>query len=421
VPERLKSAVRQHIQEMLEQGIIRPSKSEMVSPLVVILKGKTMEDGLRLAVNYRFINSHTVVDPYPVPDINEIIQRVGKSRWISTFDSTSAYWQCKVSETDQALTAFVCDEGVFEFTRTPYGMVNSGSTFIRMVKQVLEPIHHFAEAYVDDMICHTADQWKQHLEQVDQFLQRIEDAKLTLRLGKCRFGLPETKFCGKIIGSGTKRPDPEKVESIQQLKPATTKKEVRQLLGLFSYFRESIPHFADLAKPLTDLTSKKVPNKVPWSGIHSKALAQLKAALCKATQERLYIADFDKSFTLSVDASDYAVAGILSQTGDHGIECPLAFFSNKLTATQRNWATIEKEAYAVLASLKRFRNLVWGSVIQVYSDHNPLTYLAEASGKSAKLTRWFLALQDYQIDFHYRAGSQNKAADCLSRPGTGEE
>jgi hypothetical protein len=237
-----------------------------------------------------------------------------------------------------------------------------------MVQNRLKPIQDFTSAYVDDLICHTRVGWELHLQQIDDFL----------------------------------------------------KTQVRQMLGLFSFFREHIPRFAELAKPLTDLTAKKVPNIVPWNELHTDALGALKQALCEATQNRLYIADFEKPFNLFTDSSDYAIAGILTQTSEQGTELPLAFYSVKLTPTQRAWATIEKEAYAVLASLRKFRNLVWGSELHIHSDHNPLSYLAESSGKSAKLMRWFLALQDYHAKFHYRSGAQNKAADCLSRLGAGE-
>ena len=414
VPEKLKPLVRENIQEMMRQGVIVPSKSPMVSPLVVIMKGKTLEDGLRLAVNYKYINSFTEVDPYPVPDIESIIQHVGKSHWISTFDCSSAYWATSVRKSDRPLTAFICEEGIFEFTKTPYGMINSGSTFIRAIQQVLQPLRRSTEAYVDDIICHTRTEWYQHLDDIKNFLLAMREAKLTLKLKKCQFARKEVKFCGKIIGSGTKRPDPQKLAAVKQLGPARTKSEVRGLLGFFNFFREHIPNFAELAKPLTDLTGKGVPNVVPWGEVHDQALQLLKQALCEATDNRLYIADFNVPFYLYTDASDHTVAGILTQILNEK-EVPVAFFSQKLTQSQKSWATIEKEAFAVLSSLRKFRHWVWGTDVYVLCDHNPLTYLAEASGKSSKLTRWFLALQEYRLHFRYKPGKQNIAADYLSR------
>jgi hypothetical protein len=131
----------------------------------------------------------------------------------------------------------------------------------------------------------------------------------------------------------------------------------------------------------------------------------------------LYIIDSTKPFNLFVDASDFAISGILTQTGEDGSERPIAFSSAKLTSTQRAWATVEKEAYAALAALHKFRNWLFGVRVTVYSDHNPLTYLTESAPKSAKLMRWALALQEFNILFKFRPGKANVAADCLSRLG----
>ena len=218
-----------------------------------------------------------------------------------------------------------------------------------------------------------------------------------------------------------KRPDPEKVAALQQLRPARTKREARQLIGFFQWFRNHIDNFAEIAAPLTDLTSKKFANNIPWTDVHTQALDRLKQALWTATDKCLFLADFTAPFNVSTDASDHTVAGILTQSSVDNTERPIAFFSQKLTPTQRAWSTIEKEAYAVIASLRHFRQWIWGSETFVYSDHNPLTYLAEASGKSAKLTRWFLALQDYRVHFRYKRGKLNVAPDCLTRMSNPDE
>jgi hypothetical protein len=421
VPEKLKPQVSIEIQRMLDLGIIRPSTSEMVSPLVVVLKGKDGKDGIRLAVDYSYINKFTQNDPYPVPEIDSVIQRVGGASHISTFDASAGYHQTKVREGDEPLTAFVCDDGIFEFTRTPFGGKACGSTFLRAIRLALKPVQAFTDAYVDDMIVHTHKHgFTQHLHDIRNFLERIKEVHLTLKLRKCRFAQHEVKFCGKIIGSGNKRPDPAKVAAVQGLKPAKTKTEVRQLLGFFSYFRDHIPNFAVIARPMTDLTAKSVPNSVPWTAVHSAALDQLKQALCQATTNPLHIADFQLPFNVTVDASDYGVAGYLSQIHGEGIERPLAFFSVKLNASQKAWATVHKEAFAVITALRKFRHWIFGAEVNVYSDHNPLTFLTESAPKNAKLMRWSLALQEFNIKFHYLRGKLNTAADCLSRLGPDE-
>ena len=425
VPERLKSQVSSEIQHMLDLGIIRPSNSEMVSPLVVVLKGPGGRDGIRLAVDYSYVNKFTRNDPFPVPDIDGIMNRIGRSSLMSSFDAAQGYFQTPIRPGDEPLTAFVCDDGIFEFVRTPFGGKACGSTFIRAVEQVLKPIRGFSESYVDDMIVHTHTKnsgtlFDIHLQQVERFLQRIHETGLTLKLRKCKFAHSELKFCGKIVGSGGKRPDPNKVAAIQNLKPARTKTEVRRLLGLFGFFREHIPRYAELAKPLTDLTAKRVANVVSWNVEHTRALNCLKQELCEATDRKLHVANFSKPFHIHVDASDAIVAGYLSQFGDDNCEHPLAFFSVKLNGSQKAWAVVHKEAYAVLVALRKFRNWVFGAEIHVFSDHNPLTFLSESAPKNAKLMRWCLALQEFNIVFHYVRGHSNVVSDCLSRLNSDE-
>lgn len=414
VPEKLKPEVDKEIQLMLNAGIIRPSRSPMASPLVCILKGPEGREGIRLAVDYRFVNKYTTGDALPLPDISSVFQRIGNAKFVTVADCKSGYWQLGVREKDKWLTAFVCDAGLFEFNRAPFGLKCSGNSFVRAVEIILRPVSQFAASFVDDMAVHS-NYWKEHLYHLDRFLQTISDAGITLSLRKCKWALPQVKFCGEIIGSGKRYADPEKVKAVHDLKIPKTKTELRQILGFFSYFRQHVCDFAAIAKPLTDLTAKNVPGTIPWGEPQQQAFDTLKQALCKATVEPLYIIDFTKPFNLFVDASAFAVSSILTQTGPEGTELPVAFSSSKLTKTQSAWSTIEREAYAALLGLQKYRNWIFGSEVTVHSDHNPLLYLTESAPKSAKLMRWALALQEFSVTFKYRAGKSNAAADCLSR------
>jgi len=161
VPQRLKPEVRKQIQEMLDRGIIRPSKSEMASPIVCVLQGKSGQDGVRIAVDYRYLNKHCEGDTYPLPNIDDVIQRVGKANWISAFDLKGAYLNIPIKPEHQWFTAFVWDEGLYEFLRAPFGQKGSGSAFARILQLVLQPIREFADSYVDD-ISDFSDQWRSH-------------------------------------------------------------------------------------------------------------------------------------------------------------------------------------------------------------------------------------------------------------------
>jgi hypothetical protein len=208
---------------------------------------------------------------------------------------------------------------------------------------------------------------------------------MTLNLKKCDLGKKEVKFVGHIIGSGKRRADPDKIKAVQALPVPETKKQVRKIIGFFSHYRDYLPNFAEVARPLTDLTSNRVANRIPWNETHQHAFDQLKELLCEATCEPLNIIDCTKPFSVCVDARDYAVGAVLAQSSEGSKDQPVAFASCKLTPTQKNWSTIEKEAYAAIWALQKFRHWIFASDrVDLYSDHNPLAYLSESAPNSAK-------------------------------------
>jgi hypothetical protein len=419
VPEKFKPEIDRQIQELLRLGLIHESTSPQASPIVCVLKGKDGSRGVRLTVDYRYVNRYTIADALGPPDMHSVMQRIGRARYISTFDGRSSYWTIRVKREHQWLTAFIYDSQLYEWSRVPFGLKNSGCSFVRMIQRVLHPIREFTESFVDDMAVFS-DDFDQHLNNLERYLNVIKKSGLTLNLAKSNFAKPEVKFCGHFIGSGRRRIDPEKVEAVEKLKRPETKAEVRQALGLFGWFRDYLPQYAEHALPLTELTAKRVPNLVPWGARQQAAFDKLKRMLCDAACQPLHIIEWGKPFNVFSDASAYCAAGILSQTDDQGKERPIAFYSRKFNDTQRAWSTIEREAFAVLEAVKRFYHWIFGYEIHVFSDHNPLAYLTDAAPKSAKLLRWSLALQNFNLHFHYKAGKTPAMAapDCLSRLGS---
>jgi hypothetical protein len=234
-------------------------------------------------------------------------------------------------------------------------------------------------------------------------------------LKKSEFVKPKLRFVGHIIGSGNRSVDPEKIAAVKNLKEPETKRQLRQVIGFFSFFREYIPGFASICKPLTDLTGKRTSDRIPFGTREREALNELKRLLCDAANRPLSIIDRSKRFSLFVDSSNFAVGAALTQPDDAGHERPIAFASSKLTETQQRWATIEKEAYAALWGLQKYKYWLYGRSVILYSDHNPITFLTESTPKSSKLMRWHLALQEFDVEFRFRRGVMNTAADCLSR------
>ena len=204
----------------------------------------------------------------------------------------------------------------------------------------------------------------------------------------------------------------DKVEAIRSIPEPTNKKQLRSFLGVCSFYRGYVPHFSEVALPLTNLTKNDQPNNFKFTEEHRSSFCKLKMSLCEATG--LHAPCPDKPFIIHSDASDFAVGACLSQM-IHGNETPIAFASAKLSDVQRRWSTIEKEAYGIIFSLKKFDYLVFGREIVLYTDHNPLQYITACTPKSAKLTRWALSLSRYNITIRHIKGSNNVVADFLSR------
>jgi len=232
----------------------------------------------------------------------------------------------------------------------------------------------------------------------------MRDAGITLNLAKCEFGKADVKFVGRIVGSGTHRPDPERVEELVRFEPPTTKKHLRQILGALGYYREYVPRYAEMAKPLTNLTRDCVPCKLGklWTEECQTALDSLCQQL--TSHRVLRVPSEGQPFILHTDSSGKAVGASLGQLDEDGVEQPLAFASQKLTPAQQIWSTIEREAYAVIWALNKYRDLIFGSKITVYCDNNPLLYIRVCAPKSAKRLRWSLALQEFDLYFVHKKG-----------------
>ena len=172
-----------------------------------------------------------------------------------------------MKEEDKWLTAFVCEAGLFKFNRLPFGLKYSGNSFVRVITKILRPIREFTDSFVDDVALHS-DQWKEHMNDLDNFLRTIKEAGITLNMKKCKWAQSQVKFCGQVIGSGKRFADTAKVKVVKEMNAPKTKTELQQILGFFNYFLEYIANFAAVAKPLTDLTAKQVPANIPWKPIH---------------------------------------------------------------------------------------------------------------------------------------------------------
>ena len=407
MPFAKRQAVQEEVDKMLEAGIIEPSRSEYNSPIVLVKK----KDGSnRFCIDFRRLNSVTKFDTEPMENYEDIIARTGGDKVFSKLDFSKGYWQIPMEEGSKCFTTFATPNGSYQFCRNPFGLVNSGSAFNRVIRKLLANMCHI-DAYVDDVLPHTVE-WQTHMEVLRELFIRIRKAKLTLRPTKCLLGYESVPFTGHIIGQGKLQMEEDKIEKIKSAKRPGTKKQVRSFLGLAGFYRKFIPGFARLAAPLTDLTKKGKSNYVKWTSVEEEAFESLKASITCAPILRL--PDFKKQFVLRSDASNTGLGAILLQKHDDGV-FPIAFASRKLLTREQNYSVTEKECLAIVFGITKFQKYLYGVEFVIETDHAPLAYLRKAKNESQRLMRWALFLQSYSFTVNAIKGSDNIGADYLSR------
>ncbi|KAG6933769.1 hypothetical protein G0U57_018464, partial [Chelydra serpentina] len=410
VPYHMRQIIEEEVQAMLDLGVIEPSQSEWRSPVVLVPK----PDGTRrFCIDFRRVNAVSKFDAYPMPRVDELLGRLGEARFITTLDLSKGYWQIPLDPASREKTAFATPTGLYQFTRMPFGLHGAPATFQRLMDRLLQPHRDYAAAYLDDVVVYSS-QWEDHLERVAAVLRSLRAAGLTANPKKCRLGWQETTYLGYTIGRGQVRPLVGKVQALTACPAPTTKRQVRQFLGLAGYYRRFIPQFASIATPLTGLLTKDSPRRIVWTSECEDAFQELKASLCR--EPVLYSPDFHREFILQTDASEVGLGAVLSQEVD-GEEHPILYLSRKLFPRERNYAVIEKEALAVKWACDALRYYLLGAPFLLVTDHAALQWLAKMKNNNMRLTRWYLTLLPYAFTVRHRAGKDHVNADFFSRLG----
>lgn len=333
---------------MLELGIIETSTSEWCSPIVLVPK----KDGsLRFCIDFRYLNAISKFDPYPMPRIDELLERVGRGKFITTLDLSKGYWQLALAPEAKELTAFKTPFGVFQFKVMPFGLQGAPATFQRLMDQVLKDVSEFAAAYLDDVVIFSQT-WEEHVAHLQHVLQLIKSAGLTINPHKCMLAQRQVEYLGYVVGHGVVKPQMGKVEAIHAYPVPTTKRKVRAFVGLVGWYSKCIPHFADRAAAPTDLTKASAPNKVKWTEDCNRAFNDLKAAI--TSDSVLHSPDFTQPFTLQTDASGVGIGAVLLQEVD-GETHPVVFLSRKLQDRETRYSAVEKECLAMKWAVESLR------------------------------------------------------------------
>lgn len=405
--------VQDQISKMLEQGIIRPSESAWSSPIWVVPKkiDSTGKQKWRLVVDFRKLNEKTIDDKYPIPNISDILDKLGNCNYFTTLDLASGFYQCQMNESDIHKTAFTVEHGHFEFLRMPMGLKNSPSTFQRVMDNVLKDLQNkICVVYLDDIIVFSVS-LQEHMINLEKIFSRLRESNFKIQLDKSEFLKLETSYLGHVISKDGIKPNPDKIKAIQNFPLPKTATEIKRFLGLLGYYRKFIPDFAKITKPMTQCLKKGSKININDPN-YLNCFDKCKTLLIN--DPILQYPDFEKEFILTTDASNIAIGAILSQ-GPLGSDKPIAYASRTLNTSETNYSTIEKELLAIVWGTKYFRPYLFGRKFKIVTDHKPLQWVMNLKEPNTRLTRWKLKLSEYNFTVVYRQGKSNANADALSR------
>jgi hypothetical protein len=338
-PNKYAEAQKQ-VQEMLEKDVIQPSQSAWASPVVLVTK---KDSTFRFCIDYRKLNTATVKDARPVPQIDDTLDMLSGCQWFSTLDLISGYWQVEVAPEDRSKTAFCTPWGLYEYNVMPFGLCNAPATFQRLMNTILAGRWDSCLVYLDDIII-IRRTFEEHLCNLEKVLECLKSAGLKVHPKKCQLCRERVTFLGHVVSREGVTTDPQKTEVVNQWPVPTCVKEVQSFLGLANYYRRFVKDFATIASPLHKLTQKQ--SQFDWTEECQRSFEQLKTKLTSAPL--LVFPNFTKKFILDTDASNSGIGAVLSQMDEQGCERVVAYASRVLSKPERNYCVTRKELLAAV-------------------------------------------------------------------------
>ncbi|GJR38997.1 reverse transcriptase domain-containing protein [Tanacetum coccineum] len=400
VNPKIHDVIKKEVEKLLDAGLIYPiSDSPWVSPIhcvpkkggITVVKNDDNDliptrlvTGWRVCIDYRKLNEATRKDHFPLPFMDQMLERLAGNQYYCFLDGFSGYFQIPIDPKDQEKTTFTCPYGTFAYRRMPFGLCNAPGTFQR---------YSFSTC----------------LSHLEKMLKRCEDTNLSLNWEKSHFMVKEGIVLGHKISKSGIEVDRAKVEVIAKLPHPTTVKGVRSFLGHAGFYRRFIQDFSKIARPMTHLLEKETP-----FFFSEECIESFNTLKRKLTEAPILIApDWDLPFELMCDASDFAIGAVLGQRKNKHFQ-PIHYASKTMSEAQAHYTTTEKELLAVVYAFEKFRSYLVLSKSIVYTDHSAIKYLFAKKDAKARLMRWILLLQEFDIEIRDKKGAENLAADHLS-------
>ena len=412
VPFAIREGVEKELYRLEKQGIIEKIQfSDWAAPIVPVQK----PDGdIRICGDYKVtINQALKIPEHPMPKADELFQLLNGGQKFTKLDLSQAYQQVELAPESRQYLAINTHLGLYAYKRMPYGISSAPAIFQSTMDKLLNGLN--AGCYLDDIII-TGRNDKEHLNNLEQVLQRLHKANIQLRRDKCVFMQPTVTYLGFTIDSTGIRMDEKGTDAVRHAPRPRNRSELQSFLGLVNHYRKHIPNMSTLCNPLNNLLRKD--QQWCWTTETENAFQRLKELLV-CDKNVLIHYDPQKDVTLAVDASPVGLGAVLSQRTDKG-EQPVAYASRSLTKCERNYAQLEKEGLAIIFGLKRFHQYLAGRKFMLVTDNKPLSLILGPKKNipvlaAARMQRWAMELATYNYDLKHQPAERNCHADALSR------
>jgi len=406
--------LKEHLKDLIDHGFIKESHSPYGAP--VLFAKKQGETKRRLCIDYRDINKNTIRDRYPLPRIDELMDRLYGANWFSKLDLRSGYHQTRIAAEDTYKTAFNTRYGQFEYLVLPFGLTNAPSFFMALMQRIYQPyLDVFIVIYLDDILIFskTLTEHKQHLRTALSVLRREQ---LYCKESKCELVKDRVKFLGYIVGIDGVQTDPDKVKAVLDWPIPDSVTKVRSFLGFVGFYRKFIANHSAIVAPLSQLTKTVDAPAFVWSAAAQTAFDSIRTMLIHAPI--LILPDPTLPYTITADASGYAIGAVLQQDQGKGLQ-PICYMSKKLLQAEMNYPVHHKELLAVVCALREWKHYVQGTqcIVTVQTDHKSITHFMTQPKLSERQARWAEFISEFapSLEIKYIDGKSNVVADALSR------
>ena len=404
-PVQLRDKITAELARMESHDVIKRVRepTDWVSSIMYVTKA---DGSLRICLDPNDLNHALKRGHHHIPTMEELGHKFSGAKFFSKLDALSGYWSLRLAESSQLLTTFNTPFGRYCFKRLPFGLSVSQDVFQAAMDDGLHDLQGIV-SIADDIAVFGSTE-KEHDDNLHALMRCTREINMVFNADKCQIKCNEIPFFGNVYSSSGVKPDPKKVQAINDLKQPTNKTELQSFLGFITYLAPFIPNLSEHTSHLRKLLHKDTDYQ--WHAEHQGAFETLKQLICDATT----LAYFNKSrpVTIQVDASQEALGAALTQDGNI-----IAYASKSLSDTERRYANIEREMLACVFGAERFHTYVFGKHFDIESDHQPLEIISKktVSAASARLQRMLLRLQRYDYTIKYRPGKEMILPDSLSR------